>query len=43
MIAFTICARNFPAQAHVLPDGLRNHHPDLSFHVALCDERGACG
>ena len=40
MIAFTICARNFLAQAQVLHDGLRRHHPNLSFHVALCDELG---
>jgi SAM-dependent methyltransferase len=40
VIAFTICARNYLAQAQVLHDGLRRHHPDLSFHVALCDDLG---
>jgi hypothetical protein len=37
MIAFTICARNFLAQAKVLHEGLRTHYPDISFHVVLCD------
>lgn len=37
-VAFTICARNFLAQAQVLHDGLRRHHPGICFHVALCDE-----
>ena len=41
MIAFTICARNFLGQAQVLHDGLRRHHPDLSFYVALADEVGS--
>jgi SAM-dependent methyltransferase len=38
VIAFTICARNYLARAQVLHDGLRRHHPDLSFHIALCDD-----
>jgi len=37
-VAFTICSRNFLAQAQVLHDGLRRHHPGIAFHVALCDE-----
>jgi SAM-dependent methyltransferase len=36
-IAFTICARNFLAQAQVLHDSLRRQHPGLIFYVALCD------
>ncbi|MBR0650843.1 class I SAM-dependent methyltransferase [Roseomonas terrae] len=37
-IAFTICSRNFLAQAQVLHDSLRRHHPGVHFYVALCDE-----
>lgn len=37
-IAFTICSRNFLAQAQVLHDSLRRHHPGIHFYVALCDE-----
>lgn len=41
LIAFTICARNFLAQAQVLHDSLRFHHTDsVMFYVALCDEVG---
>jgi SAM-dependent methyltransferase len=36
--AFTICSRNFLAQAQVLHDRLRRYHPGITFHVALCDE-----
>ena len=38
MIAFTVCARNFLAQAQVLSEGLVCNHPSVRFHVALCDE-----
>nr|WP_314070995.1 methyltransferase domain-containing protein [uncultured Roseococcus sp.] len=37
-VAFTICSRNFLAQAQVLHDSLRRHHPGITFYVALCDE-----
>ena len=37
-VAFTICSRNFLAQAQLLHDGLRRHHPKVAFYVALCDE-----
>jgi hypothetical protein len=37
MIVFTICARNFLAQAITLYESLRRHHSSLSFYVALCD------
>ena len=37
MIAFTICSRNFLAQAQVLHSSLAAFHEDLVFYVALCD------
>ncbi len=37
-IAFTICSRNFLAQAQLLHEGLRRHHPGIIFYLALCDE-----
>ena len=37
MIAFTICARNFLAQAHVLFDTFSTFHPDVPFHVVIAD------
>ena len=40
MICFTICSRNFLAQAYVLYRSLTLHHPETVFYVALCDEVG---
>ncbi len=37
-IAFTICARNFLAQAQLLHESLRYHHPGIPFYLVLCDE-----
>ena len=37
LIAFTICSRNFLAYALALRDSFNRHHPDIKFHVALCD------
>lgn len=37
---FTICSRNFMAQAYTLYESIVAHHPDASFSVALCDEVG---
>ena len=37
-VAFTICSRNFLAQAQLLHDGLRRHHPGIAFYVLLCDD-----
>jgi SAM-dependent methyltransferase len=37
-LAFTICSRNFLAQAQLLHDGLRRHHPGIIFYVLLCDD-----
>lgn len=38
MIVFTICSRNFFAQAQVLHASLASHDNDLVFFVALCDQ-----
>lgn len=40
MICFTICSRNFIAQAYVLYRSLTRNHPEATFCVALCDEVG---
>lgn len=40
MIVFTICSRNFLGYALALWASLRTHHPDVVFHVGLCDESG---
>jgi SAM-dependent methyltransferase len=37
MIAFTISAKNFLAQAQVLHDGIRRHYPDVVFYTVICD------
>lgn len=37
MVIFTICARNFLAQALVLQESIARHHPEAIFHVALGD------
>jgi hypothetical protein len=37
--AFTICARNYFAQALLLHRSYRTHHPDADFHVLLVDRR----
>lgn len=37
MIVFTICSKNFLAQAQVLHASLASHDDDLIFYVALCD------
>lgn len=37
--AFTICARNYLAQALVLHRSFTAHHPDADFHVVLVDRR----
>jgi hypothetical protein len=37
--AFTICARNYFAQARVLLESFRHHHPEADFHVVLVDRR----
>ncbi|KRD77390.1 glycosyltransferase [Lysobacter sp. Root983] len=34
---FTICSKNFLAYARTLFDSVREHHPDATFYVALCD------
>lgn len=34
---FTICSRNFLAFAKTLFQSLREHHPGVTFYVALCD------
>ena len=36
--ACTIVARNYLAQARVLIDTFRTHHPDGTFHLLLVDE-----
>ena len=36
----TIVARNYLAQAQVLVDSFRRHHPDGTFDVLLVDEPG---
>lgn len=38
MIVFTICARNFLAQAITLYESLAQHNRPLQFYVALCDK-----
>jgi glycosyltransferase involved in cell wall biosynthesis len=40
MHACTIVARNYLAQAQVLVDSFRRHHPDGTFQVLLIDEPG---
>ena len=40
MHACTIVARNYLAQAQVLVDTFRKHHPDGTFDVLLVDEPG---
>lgn len=37
--AFTICARNYFAQALLLHRSFKRHHPDADFHVVLVDRR----
>jgi len=37
-VAFTVCSRNFLAQAQVLHDGLKRNYRALAFYVALCDD-----
>ena len=37
---FTICSRNFMAQAYTLYESILSNHPGVSFSVALCDEIG---
>ena len=37
-VAFTVCSRNFLAQAQVLHDGLKRNYRGLAFYVALCDD-----
>lgn len=37
--AFTICARNYFAQALLLHRSFTTHHPDADFHVVLVDRR----
>lgn len=37
--AFTICARNYFAQALLLHQSFLAHHPDADFHVVLVDRR----
>lgn len=37
--AFTICARNYFAQALLLHKSFKAHHPDADFHVVLVDRR----
>jgi Methyltransferase domain len=37
---FTVCSRNFMAQAYTLYESLVSNHPGVSFSVALCDEIG---
>ena len=37
--AFTICARNYFAQAQVLQRSFRQHNPGCDFHVVLVDRR----
>src|SRR5205809_1013246 len=37
--AFTICARNYFAQALVLRKSFLTHHPDADFHVVMVDRR----
>src|SRR5687768_12940584 len=38
IVACTIVARNYLAQAQVLVDSFRDHHPDGSFHVLVIDD-----
>jgi hypothetical protein len=38
-VAFTICARNYFAQALLLQRSFKAHHPDADFHVVLVDRR----
>jgi len=38
---FTICSRNFLAQAITLYESISRHHPHAGFSVALCDEIGS--
>ncbi|MFT8675231.1 MAG: hypothetical protein ABF791_05125 [Acetobacter sp.] len=40
MIVFTICSRNFMGYAQALWESLKQHNPDVIFHVGLCDEVG---
>ena len=37
--AFTICARNYFAQALLLERSFKAHHPDADFHIVLADRR----
>jgi SAM-dependent methyltransferase len=37
-VAFTICSRNFLAQAQMLHEMLRRNYPGLAFYVVLCDQ-----
>lgn len=37
--AFTLCARNYLAQALVLARSFRRQHPDCDFHIVLVDRR----
>lgn len=37
--AFTICARNYFAQAAVLHDSFKRHHAETDFHLVLIDRR----
>lgn len=37
---FSICSRNFMAQAYTLYESIVTHHPEASFAVALCDQVG---
>jgi SAM-dependent methyltransferase len=41
MIVFTICARNFLAQAITLYESLAQHNRSVMFYVALCDKADA--
>jgi hypothetical protein len=38
-VAFTICARNYFAQALLLHRSFQAHHPEADFHVVLVDRR----
>ena len=35
---FTICAKNYLAQARTLGDSIRRYHPELAFYIFLADE-----
>lgn len=38
-VAFTVCARNYFAQARLLARSFHRHHPECDFHVVLMDRR----